>query len=117
MANTEIMAALKQIRLAKVSIQNTLSANPPPIGSPNYNLLSNTLTELDDVQNKLIDQDIQDWIGTIQADGNQLKNLANQIQKDIQGLQAVAKAVQDAATVLGVLASVMAAASSGGLLK
>ncbi|MGO9062461.1 MAG: hypothetical protein ACLQU2_34630 [Candidatus Binataceae bacterium] len=114
MANTEIMATLAKVRSAKVAVNQarTTAGLSPALSS----LLDNLFITLDDVENKLILQDIQTWIGQITNDGNQLKALASQIQSTITSLNQVATLVQDAATAIGVLASALSAAFSGGLI-
>lgn len=114
MANTEIIATLAKVRTAKLAVDQ---ANTDPTLTPvQSGLLTNTSLALNDVENKLILQDIQSWIGQIQSDGNQLKSLSSQIQATIASLSKVAQYVQDAATAIGALASALATAFSGGLI-
>jgi hypothetical protein len=114
MANTEILATLAKVRAAKVAVNQARTT--PGLTPGQSSLLANVVVALDDVENKLILQSIQAWIGQIRNDGNQLSALASQIQQTIASLNQVATLVQDAATAIGVLVSALAAAYSGGLI-
>lgn len=114
MANTEIMATLAKVRSAKVAVNQarTTAGLSPTLST----VLDEIFITLDDVENKLILQEIRAWIGQITSDGNKLKILASQIQSAITSLNQVATLVQDAATAIGALASALAAAFSAGLI-
>lgn len=114
MANTEIIATLKAVRTAKVAVDQARTT--PALSPAQSGLLDDTFVTLDDVENKLILQDIQSWIEQIKNDGDQLKTLASQIQNTIASLNQVAKDVQYAADAIGALASALSAAVSGGLI-
>jgi len=114
MANTEIMATLAKVRTAKLQVDQ---ANTDPALTPaQSDLLTQASLALNDLENKLILEDIQSWINQIAADGRQLTTLSGQIKNTIASLNAVAQYIQAAATAVGALASALAAANSGGLL-
>jgi hypothetical protein len=114
MANTEIMATLQKVRLAKTAVGS--ARNSPGLSQGQSDTLDSAYVTLDEVENKLILQDIGQWIAVIEADGNRLTGLATQIQSAITSLQSVAHLVQGAATAIGALASIISKGVSSGLI-
>jgi paraquat-inducible protein B len=117
MANTEIMATLAKVHSAKSAVNQARSTPGLGLDRAQSGLLDDAFDALTDVEDKLILQDIQSWIGQIKNDGTQLQNLGAQIKKTIASLSQVATYVQDAATAIGALASALSAAFSGGLIR
>ncbi|MGD0291938.1 MAG: hypothetical protein ABSC63_20195 [Candidatus Binataceae bacterium] len=116
MANTEILAALAKVRIAKNAVNKARSDPSLNLSPAQSTMLDDTFDALTDVEDKLILQDIQSWISQIKSDGIQLASLSSKIKATIASLGQVATYVQDAATAIGALASALAAAYSGGLI-
>ena len=114
MANTEIMATLQKVRLAKRAVEN--ARNAQNLSQQQSDILDSAFVTLDEVENKLILQDIGQWVAVIEADGNKLAGLATQMQAAIASLQSVAHLVQGAATAIGVLATIIAKGMTSGLI-
>lgn len=114
MANTEKLAVLAKVRLAKQEV-NTRRADDS-ISDKDRRLLEQTYTLLEEVEDDLILQEIGDRIDELKAASTALGKVTAKMDTDVKKIQKVVDLIGDAAQALKALAKISAAAVSAGIL-
>src|SRR5262249_5746538 len=104
MANTERLATIAQVRDAKNAIGGAQLAQG--LTDAQRVDLVTLFWKLNDVESKLILQDIKAQIDTLVADSNDMEKIADDMRGKIAELNAVADKVDKAAKAIGVLVKI-----------
>ena len=114
MANTERLAALQKVRMARNAAQAARAT--PGLTADDQTTLTKLFFDLDDLEDVLILEEISDKVDTMTADAKDLAQVAGEIKNANAALAKVAKLVEDAAKAISGLVQVVTAAASAGLL-
>jgi hypothetical protein len=104
MANTERLNTIAQIREAKNSI-GIAKLNPALSDDQRLDLIT-LFWKLDEVEGKLILNEVSQQVAILTADAEALKGIADGMQTTIDELRNVAKNVKKAAEAIGVLVQI-----------
>lgn len=110
MANTERIAVLAKVRVAKKEV-NTLRADGS-ITDKNRELLEQTYLLLDEIEDDLILQELGDRIDELKTASVELGKVTAKMKTDVKKIQNVVSLVEDAAQALKVLAKIGAAVAA-----
>jgi hypothetical protein len=116
MANTEVLNALKQVRTARKAVGELQLQLQGQLTPEESNALNNVYSDLEDLEDLLVLEDIKDSIVQIKSDANDLKAIADQMKQVSQRLSAISDTIATVAKVVGTLADILAKATSSGLL-
>jgi len=114
MANTERLAALARVRLARNAIQ--VAQGQVGLSSDEQSRLVSLFADLDDLEDLLILEDISENVESIRKDADELKDVAASMSASANKLTRELSLVDDAAKAVAGLADVVALASSHGLV-
>lgn len=114
MANTERLAALQKVRIARNAVQEALVN--PALSSDDKASLEGLVSDLDDLEDSLILGDISDKVETITEDGAKLNETVTEMTAAASKLAKELSLVEDAAKAVSGLAAVVSLAASHGLL-
>ncbi|HEY4062121.1 MAG TPA: hypothetical protein VGM30_09485 [Puia sp.] len=112
--NTEAMNALKQIRDAIGQIQEKLK--DPSLTVQEKGLLSDTLDNLIDQEDTIINTSLQTMVDKLTAANTDLQSLITQMQKASAKIAAFSGTIRTIMNVTGILAEITTKALSAGLL-
>lgn len=104
MANTERIAVLAKVRVAKKEV-NTLRADKS-ITDKDRELLEQAYTLFDEVEDDLILQEIGDRIDELKAASVALGKVTEKMKTDVKKIQKVVDLIDDAAKALKALAKI-----------
>lgn len=113
MANTERIAVLEKVQVAKKEV-NTLRADNS-ITEKDRELLEQAYTLFDEVEDDLILQEIGDHIDALKAASVALGKVTAEMSTDVKEIQKVIDLVDDAAQALNVLAKISATVITAGI--
>ena len=114
MANTERLAVLVKVRVAKQEVNTRRADNS--ISDRDRGLLEQVYTLLEEVEDDLILQEIGDHIDELKAASAALGKVTAKMDTDVKKIQKVVDLVDDAAQALKALANIAAAAAAAGIL-
>jgi hypothetical protein len=114
MANTERLAALARVRLARNAIQ--MAQGQPGLASDDQSRLVSLFADLDDLEDLLILQDISENVDSIWKDATELKEVVAGMASSATKLGRELGLVDDAVKAVAALAEVVVLASSHGLV-
>jgi len=114
MANTERLAVLAKVRLAKQEANTRREDNS--LSDRDRGLLEQAYTLLDEVEDDLILQEIGDRIDELKAASAALGKVTAKMGTNVKEIQKVVDLVGDAAQALKALANIVAAAATAGIL-
>jgi hypothetical protein len=114
MANTERLAALQKVRIARNAVQAT--RNALGLAPEDQTALTRLFFDLDDLEDSLILEEISEKIDSLATDAKDLAKVASEIKDAHAALAKEAALVEDAAKAVNGLVQVVAAAASAGLL-
>jgi hypothetical protein len=114
MANTEILNALKQVRLARQAVSDLQTQGK--LNADESNIVTSVYSDLEDLEDLLVLEDIKSSIAQIKSDADDLQSMADKMKQVSERLAAISDSVSKAAKVVGVLTDILAKASSSGLL-
>ena len=112
--NTEILNALKQVRTVRQSVADLQLQMTGSLTSDEANTLTNAYSDLEDLEDLLVLQDIKASIAQIKSDGDDLQEIADQMTKVSNRLSTISDAISKTAKVIGTLADILAKAASSG---
>ena len=115
MANTERLAVLAKVRVAKQEVNTRRADNS--ISDRGRGLLEEAYTVLDEVEDHIILQEIGSRINELKAARAALGKVTAKMDTDVKKIQKVVELVDDAAQALKALANIAAAAAAAGLLR
>jgi hypothetical protein len=113
MPDQELLSTLQLVRTAKNTVAN--AELDPNLSAADRSGLITLYWDLDDMEDKLILQDLGDQIDTLTSDCKQLQSTVSQMDQTIGELANVAKDVSAAAAAVGALVQIAAAAAKAGL--
>lgn len=114
MANTERLAALQKVRIARNAVQAArVKAGLTP---EDQTALTRLFFDLDEVEDSLILDDIRDKVDSMRTDAKDLAEVAGQVKNAHAALTKEAALVEDAAKAVNGLVQVVTAAASAGLI-
>ena len=114
MANTERLAALARVRIARNAVQ--AAQGQGGLSSEDQSRLVSLFADLDDLEDLLILEDISEKVESIRKDATELKGVAAGMAASATKLTRELGLVDDAAKAVGILAEVVSLASSHGLV-
>ena len=114
MANTECLNTLELVRQAKKAVASAeLNKDLTP---DQRNTLVGLYWDLEDLEDKLILQDISKQVDVLTSDASDLANLTANMDKSVAQLSVVADTVNVAAKAVGALVQIASTASAAGLI-
>jgi len=114
MANTERLAVIAKVRVAKQEANARRADNS--ISDKDRGLLEQAYTMLDEVEDDLILKEIGDRIDELKASSAALSKVTAKMDTNVKKIKKVVDLVDDAAQGLKALASIAAAAASAGIV-
>ena len=114
MANTERLAALQKVRIARNAVQTARATSG--LTTDDQSTLTKLFFDLDDLEDVLILEEIGDKVDSMTADAKDLAKVAGEIKNASAALAKVVKQVEDAAKAVSGLMQVVTAAASAGLI-
>jgi hypothetical protein len=114
MANTERLAALARVRLARNAVQ--AARGQAGLSPEDQSRLVLLFADLDDLEDQLILRDISEDVDSIRKDATELKDVVAGMASSATKLGRELGLVDDAAKAVGALAEVVSLASSHGLV-
>ena len=114
MANTERLAALQKVRIARNAAQAARAKTG--LTADDQTALTKLFFDLDDLEDVLILEEISDKIDSLRKDSKDLAEVARQVKNAHSALAKEAALVEAAAKAINGLVQVVTAAASAGLL-
>ena len=114
MANTERLAALVKVRVARNAVQT--AQGQVGLSSEDQSRLVSLFADLDDLEDLLILEDITEKVESIRKDATELKEVVAGMTSSATKLKRELSLVDDAAKVVVVLAEVVSLAAAHGLV-
>lgn len=114
MANTERLNALQMVSTARKAIGD--ARGQEGLTDSQQKLLDDTYSELEELEDTLVHEDIQDSIKTLQKSEDDLTSLVGRMKRSTDTIRDLSKNVDIAAKAVGALADIVAKAVSAGLL-
>ena len=114
--NTEVLNALKQVRIARQTVADLQLEMAGRLTAHESNALTNVYSDLEDIEDLLVLQDIRASIAQIKSDGEDLQKIADQMTQVSNRLSAISDTISKTAKIIGTLADILGKAASSGLL-
>jgi len=114
MANTERLAALQKVRIARNAVQAARARTG--LTDEEQTALTKLFFDLDDLEDSLILEEISEQVTALRADAKDLTEVAGRIKAIDGALAKEAALVEDAAKAINGLVQVVTAAASAGLI-
>jgi len=114
MANTERLAALQKVRVARNAVQ--AARTKTGLSPEDQTALTKLFFDLDDLEDSLILEEISEKIDSLTTDAKDLAKVASEIKNAHAALAKEAALVEDAAKAVNGLVQVVTAAVSAGLI-
>ncbi len=114
MANTERLAALQKVRIARNAVQAARAK--AGLTADEQTALTKLFFDLDDLEDSLIIEEISDKVDAMRADAKNLAEVAGKVKDAHAALAKEVALVEEAAKAVNGLLSVVTAAASAGLI-
>lgn len=114
MASTEILNALKQVRIAEHEIAELLKKATLTVQE--RNLLQSCRDDLVDLDDKLVLEDISQDVEALRNDAKDLEGLTVRMKQTADSLGKIGTVVANVAKVVGALADILSKGAGAGLI-
>jgi hypothetical protein len=114
MANTERLKALQMVSTARKAVGEEKEKDG--LTDSQQKLLDDVYSQLEDMEDTLVHEDIQDSIKNLQDAENALASLVGRMKRSTDTIRELSKTVDTAATAIGALAQIVTTAISAGLV-
>ena len=114
MANTERLAALQKVRIARNAVQAARAK--AGLTASGQTALTKLFFDLDELEDSLILEEISDKVDSMRSDAKDLADVAGQVKKAHAALAKEVSLVEDAAEAVNGLVQVVTATASAGLI-
>ncbi len=114
MANTERLKALQMVSTARKAVAEEREKDG--LTESQQKLLDDVYSQLEDMEDTLVHEDIQDSIKSLQDAESALAGLVGRMKRSTDTIKELSKTVDTAATAIGALAQIVTTAVSAGLM-